>query len=154
MAAPVHTPIAARHTGIPRWAVGLTVFVVLVGGVYLASNLAGENPALALPGASAPASAPAGPGQAVAIMESAGCQNCHGQDLTGGVGPSLIGIAESPKSENLHDLAAERPDDWINVWIDGTDPAVQGIDRLGMPAFGTDPYNLTDEEIDAIVEYL
>lgn len=147
----VHTPIDARHTGIPGWAIGLTVFVTLVGGVYLASNLAGENPALAVPGASAPATHPAGPGQALALMESAGCLGCHGQDLTGGVGPSLIGVAAGPKSENLHELAAEHPDDWIPLWIAGTDPAVAEIDRMGMPAFGD---QLSPEQIDSIVEYL
>ena len=40
----VHTPIETRPGGLPPWAVGLTVFVFLVGGVYLASNLAGQNP--------------------------------------------------------------------------------------------------------------
>ncbi len=50
----VHTPIEARSGGLPPWAIGLTVFVFLVGGVYLASNLVGQNPALAIPGASAP----------------------------------------------------------------------------------------------------
>lgn len=147
----VHTPIGARHSGIPPWAIWLTVFVTLVGGVYLASNLAGENPALAVPGASVPPSQPAGPGQALAIMDSAGCLACHGQDLTGGVGPSLIGVAAGPKSENLHQLAADHPDDWIALWIAGTDPAVVGIDRMGMPAFGD---QLTPEQIDSIVEYL
>jgi mono/diheme cytochrome c family protein len=147
----VHTPIDVRHTGIPPWAIWLTVFVTLVGGVYLASNLAGENPALAVPGASVPASQPAGPGQAVAIMEDAGCLSCHGQNLEGGVGPSLVGIAAGPKSENLQQLATDHPDDWIALWIDGTDPAVAGIDRMGMPTFGD---TLTPEQIDAIVEYL
>jgi mono/diheme cytochrome c family protein len=149
----VHTPIGARHTGIPPWAIWLTVFVTLVGGVYLASNLAGENPALAVPGASVPASVPAGPGQAVAIMEGAvpACQSCHGQDLTGGVGPSLIGVAEGPKSENLQQLAADHPDDWIALWIAGTDPEVVEIDRMGMPPFGD---QLSPEQIDSIVEYL
>ena len=32
----VHTPIETRPGGLPPWAVGLTVFVFLVGGVYLA----------------------------------------------------------------------------------------------------------------------
>ena len=46
----VHTPIESRDSGIPAWAIGITVFVLLVGGVYLASNLSGENPAFAVPG--------------------------------------------------------------------------------------------------------
>ena len=48
----VHTPIETRSGGLPPWAIGLTVFVFLVGGVYLLSNLAGQNPAFAIPGAS------------------------------------------------------------------------------------------------------
>ena len=58
----VHTPIETALGGLPPWAIGLTVFVFLVGGVYLASNLVGENPPFAIPGASAPAPrAAAGP---------------------------------------------------------------------------------------------
>ena len=43
-----HAPIATRP-GLPRWAVGLTVFVFLVGAVYLGSNLSGTNPPIAGP---------------------------------------------------------------------------------------------------------
>ena len=49
----VHTPIETRSSGVPPWAILLTVFVFLVGGVYLVANLAGENPPLAIPGGSA-----------------------------------------------------------------------------------------------------
>lgn len=151
----VPTPIGSRRSGLPAWAVGLVAFVLLVGGVYAASNLAGENPPLVgpLPSGSAPGG---GAGEALAIIESAGCQGCHGQDLSGsGSFPSLIGISSGPKSENLVSLAEEEPDNWIHLWIAGTDertsdPAM----RAGMPAFGGPPYDLSEEEIAAIVDYL
>ncbi len=147
----VHTPIPTRSRGVPAWAVGLTVFILLVGGVYLAGNLSGENPPIV---AGPSPSGSAGPNvEQVArqVMDGAQCAACHGQDLTGGVGPDLHGIAEGPKSENLQDLAAEHPDEWIALWIDGTVPEVEGIDRMGMPAFGD---SLTPEEIQAVVDYL
>jgi mono/diheme cytochrome c family protein len=154
----VHTPIETRSNGLPAWAIALTVFVFLVGGVYLASNLSGENPPFALPGASSPPSPPAsGPpdpalGQALIEQVSPRCSDCHGGDLSGsGNFPSLLGVDDGPVSENLQDLAAEHPDDWIQLWIDGTTPATEGIDRLGMPAFGE---QLTPAEIESIVAYL
>lgn len=145
----VHTPIESRSRGIPGWALGLTVFIFLVGGVYLAGNLAGENPPIV-----AEPSATGGPSQeqlARRIIDGNQCVACHGQDLTGGIGPSLHGIAQGPKSENLQDLAAEYPGRWIHLWIDGTDPAVADLDRQGMPQFGE---TLTEEEIAIVVEYL
>ena len=152
----VHTPIETRSAGLPGWAIGVTVFVLLVGGVYLASNIAGENPPFAAPGATP--SAPAGSiapdpalGEALMGQVSVPCTQCHGPDLSGGVGPSLLGVNEGPVSENLQDLAAEHPDDWIALWIDGTTPETEGIDRMGMPAFGGE---LDPHEIDSIVEYL
>ena len=60
-------------------------------------------------------------------------------------------MADGPVSENLGDLAAEHPDDWIHLWIDGTTPETEGIDRIGMPAFGD---QLSPEQIDSIVAYL
>jgi mono/diheme cytochrome c family protein len=152
----VHTPIESRGGGLPPWAIGLTVFVFLVGGVYLASNLGGENPPFAVPGATplAPAgSAEPDPalGQALIGEVSTPCTACHGEDLSGGVGPSLLGLAEGPVSENLQDLAAAEPEDWIALWIDGTTPATEGIDRMGMPAFGEE---LDPHQIDSIVAYL
>lgn len=150
----VHTPIESRRGGLPPWAAVLTVFVFLVGGVYLVTNLAGENPAYAPPGQSRGpvASGGADGTEALAIIEPAGCQACHGTDLGGqGQFPSLHNVAEGPTSENLQDLAAEHPDDWIALWIAGTDEAVQGIDRGGMPVFGE---QLSPEEIETIVTYL
>ncbi len=153
----VHTPIEARSGGLPPWAIGLTVFVFLVGGVYLASNLAGQNPALAIPGASAPvASGGGGPdpavGEQLIAQAQPSCTTCHGPDLAGQASfPSLHGVADGPKSENLQDLATAQPDDWIHIWIDGTTPETEGIDRGGMPAFGD---QFSPEQIDSIVAYL
>lgn len=152
----VRTPIASRRSGLPAWAVGLVAFVLLVGGVYAASNLAGENPPLVGPIPTGSPGGGGGEGAALAIIESAGCQGCHGQDLSGsGSFPSLLGVANGPTSENLAPLAEAEPDNWIHIWIAGTDervsdPAMRG----GMPAFATDPYNLTDAQIDTVVEYL
>lgn len=146
----VHTPIDSRSSGIPRWALLLTVLVLLVGAVYLAGNLIGENPPLAIPGASASA----GPGNASAeaLIERADpqCAACHGADLSGGVGPSLHDVESGPVSENLQEFAAENPEAWAQLWIAGG-PEVEGIDRMGMPAFGE---QFSPEELDAIVEYL
>lgn len=150
-----HTPIEARQRGVPPWALGLTVFLFLVGGVYFLSNLAGENPAFRFPGASAPAAGPSGepdPAVGEALIGERGCQGCHGPDLAGQAAfPSLLGVAEGPVSENLQDLAAEHPDEWIALWINGTTPETEGIERMGMPRFGE---QLSPEQIDAIVAYL
>ncbi|HEY7847599.1 MAG TPA: cytochrome c [Candidatus Limnocylindria bacterium] len=149
----VNTPIETRSRTIPPWAIGITVLIFLVGGVYLAGNLSGENPPIA--GAPSPSGSAGGGLNGQALIEEAGCQACHGDDLTGGVGPTLHGLADGPTSENLQDLYAERPDDWANVWIAGTDPAVADpAMRAGMPAFAGPPYDLSDEEIAAIVDYL
>ena len=149
----VHTPIETRSGGIPTWALVLTGLVLLVGAVYFGSNLAGENPPLAMPGQSAPAGdGEPDPAQGEALVAEAGCGACHGSDLSGsGNFPSLLGIEEGPVSENLQDLAAEHPDDWVALWIDGTQPETEGIDRGGMPAFG-DQYS--PEQIESIVAYL
>ena len=120
----VRTPIDVRRAGLPVWALWLTVFFLLVGGVYAASNLAGENPSLvgALPSASASGGG-VDSGAALALIGQAGCQGCHGQDLKGQAAfPNLHGVAAGPKSENLKDLAAAEPDTWINIWIAGLDP--------------------------------
>lgn len=151
----VHTPIEARSRGVPPWAIGLTVFLFLVGGVYLASNLVGENPAFAIPGASAPVASGGGgadPAVGEALVAEAQCAACHGADLGGQAAfPSLQGVAEGPVSDNLQDLGAEHPDDWAQLWIDGTQPETEGLDRGGMPAFGD---QLSPEQIDSIVAYL
>jgi hypothetical protein len=147
----VHTPIEVRSRAIPPWAVGLTVLVFLVGGVYLAGNLSGENPPIG--GRPSPSGSGGVTQLARQIIDNAQptCTTCHGADLTGGVGPDLHGLAEGPKSENLQDLAAEHPDDWPILWIEGTGPEVQGLDRGGMPAYGE---TLTPEQIATVVEYL
>ena len=152
----VHTPIETRSSGVPAWAIGLTVFVFLVGGVYLLSNLVGQNPAFAIPGVSATpgSSGPPDPaiGEQLVANAQPQCAACHGPDLSGsGNFPSLLGVNEGPVSENLQELAAEHPDDWIALWIDGTTPETEGIDRMGMPAFGD---QFSPEQIDSIVAYL
>jgi hypothetical protein len=150
----VETPIDVRSRAIPGWAIGLTVMVFLLGGVYLAGNLSGKNPPiLAGPSASGGSGGPNLEQQARQVIDKANphCTACHGDALTGGVGPNLHGVAGGPVSDNLKDLAAEHPDDWANLWIDGTGPDVEGLDRGGMPAFGG---QLTAEEIATVVEYL
>ena len=150
-----HTPIDVGDRRVPPWALGLTVFLFLVGGVYLLSNLAGDNPAFAIPGASAPVANPSGepdPAVGESLVAEAGCASCHGQDLGGQASfPSLLGLEEGPVSENLQGLAEAHPDDWVALWIDGTTPETEGIDRMGMPAFGE---RYSPEQIDAIVAYL
>lgn len=150
----VHTPIETRSSGLPRWAILLTLFVFLVGGVYLAANLAGENPPLAIPGASAPpvdGSPDPAVGQALIAQATPQCSSCHGADLTGsGNFPSLHGVADGPVSENLQDFAAEYPDNWAQLWIAGG-PETEGIDRMGMPAFGE---QFSPQQLDSIVAFL
>ena len=151
----VQTPIETR-SGLPAWALGVTVFLFLVGGVYAATNLVGENPAAQIPGASVgPGLGPSGapdPAVGEALVAQAGCQACHGQNWEGNVGPTLIGVADAgPSSENLQDLAAEHPEDWMHLWIDGTGPEVEGIDRGGMPQFGT---QFDPAQIEAIVAFI
>lgn len=146
----VHTPIDSGSRGIPGWALGVTVFVFVVAGVYFAGNLTGENPPIT--------GGPIASGgdvtqRAQALINRAGCQSCHGADLAGsGPFPTLHEIESGPVSENLQEFAAANPDTWAEIWIDGTDPAVSDpAMRMGMPAFGD---QLTDEEISIIVEYL
>jgi mono/diheme cytochrome c family protein len=150
----VHTPIETRSSGLPRWAILLTLFVFLVGGVYLAANLTGENPPLAIPGASAaPADGSPDPavGEALVAQAAPACSGCHGADLAGsGSFPSLHGVADGPVSENLQDLAAEYPDTWAQLWIAGA-PETDGIDRMGMPEFGE---QFSPAQLDSIVAYL
>jgi mono/diheme cytochrome c family protein len=149
----VHTPIETRSGSIPIWALLLTALVLLVGAVYFGSNLVGENPPLAMPGQTAPAGdGEPDPAIGEALVAEAQCAACHGADLSGsGTFPSLHGIDEGPVSENLQDLAAEHAEDWAALWIDGTQPETDGIDRGGMPAFG-DRYS--PEQIQSIVAYL
>jgi hypothetical protein len=151
----VETPIEVRSRAIPPWAIGLTVLVFLVGGVYLAGNLSGENPPiLAGPSGSGGSGGPNLEQQARQVIAKASpqCTACHGPELAGQANfPSLHGVANGPVSDNLKDLAAEHPDDWPNLWINGTGPEVEGLDRGGMPTFGT---QLSPEEIATVVEYL
>ncbi len=146
----VHTPIESRERGVPRWALALTGAMLVAGAAFFATNLSGSNP----PIDGGPQ--PSGGGlNAVSIIKAAGCQNCHGPDLAGqGPFPSLHGVKNGPTSENLQQLGTDHPEDWANLWISGTDPAVAEIDRGGMPVFGGPPTNLSPEEIATVVEYL
>jgi mono/diheme cytochrome c family protein len=153
----VHTPIESRGARIPPWTLVIALLVVLTAGVYFVANLVGENPPLAIPGTTP--SAPTGsfepdPEVGAALVGSAvpSCATCHGADLGGsGTFPSLLGIEEGPVSENLQDLAAEHPDDWVALWIDGTTPETEGLERGGMPMFGE---QFSPEQIASIVAYL
>lgn len=152
----VHTPIEARSGGLPPWAILLTLLIFLVGGVYLVANLGGENPPLAIPGESAvPAPGDGEPdpnvGEALVGQATPQCSSCHGADFAGsGPFPSLLGVSEGPVSENLQDFAAEHPENWAELWIAGS-PETEGIDRLGMPAYGD---QFSEEQIASIVAYL
>jgi len=152
------TPFAPIPTrpGLPRWALGLTVFVLLVGGVYVGSNLSGTNPAIA-GGPSASPGAGGGSAAALALINQAGCKACHGPDLSGvpPTFPDLHGLQNGPTVDNLKQLGQQHPKDWMNIWIAGTDPSVSDpAMRKAMPAFGGPPYNLTPQQIDTIVKYL
>lgn len=151
-----HTPIEARDRGVPLWTLAIAAFLFLVGGVYFLSNLAGPGsgePPVAGPSGAAP-SGGADPAVGARLVGevSPACSACHGAEMQGqGAFPSLLNVEDGPVSENLQDLAAEHPDEWIALWIDGTTPETEGIDRMGMPAFGE---QLSREQIDAIVAYL
>ena len=153
----VHTPIESRERGVPGWALALTGVMLLAGAVFFATNLNGSNPPIGggpQPSGGGPEPSGGGP-NAVSIIKAAGCQSCHGPDLAGqGPFPSLHGVKDGPTSENLQQLGTDHPNDWANLWIAGTDPAVADIDRGQMPVFGGPPTNLTAEEIATVVEYL
>lgn len=146
----VHTPIESRTRAVPPWALGASAVVFLAGALFFATNLTGANP----PIAGTPQ--PSGGGRnAAAIIKAAGCQSCHGPDLAGqATFPSLHGVKNGPVSTNLQQLGKDHPDDWANLWIAGTDPAVAGIDRIVMPVFGGPPYNLSADDIATVVTYL
>ena len=146
----VHTPIESRTSGIPRWALALSGVMFLAGAVFFATNLAGANP----PIGGTPQ--PSGGGRnAVSIVKASNCQACHGPDLAGqAIFPDLHGVKDGPVSANLKQLGTDHPDDWADLWIAGTDPAVAALDRGGMPVFAGAPFNLTAEEIATVVEYL
>jgi mono/diheme cytochrome c family protein len=150
----VQTPIETRSSGLPRWAILLTLVLFLIGGVYLAGNLVGENPPLAIPGASAAVgggSPDPAVGEQLVAQATPQCASCHGPDLAGsGSFPNLHGVENGPVSENLQDFAAEYPDNWAQLWIAGG-PETDGIDRMGMPSFGE---QFTPEQLDSIVAYL
>jgi len=168
------SPIETGHQPIPRWMLVVGAALVLLAVVSLSFNLEGTNPDLVGAGPSGPPASgpppsgpppsgppPSGPpptggtDDAMALIERAGCQACHGPDLAGqGNFPSLHGIANGPTSENLQQLAADSPDTWPNLWIDGSGPEVAGLDRGGMPVFGGSDGILTPDEIATIVEYL
>ena len=61
------------------------------------------------------------------------------------------GVKNGPVSANLQQLGKDHPDNWDNLWIAGTDPAVKGINRNGMPPFGD---KLSADEIATVVDYL
>jgi mono/diheme cytochrome c family protein len=149
----VRTPIEVGSRTIPGWAIGLTVLVFLVGGVYLAGNLSGENPPILAGPSGSGSAAPNVAQQAQQVINKAQppCTACHGDELTGGVGPNLHGVGNGPVTDDLKPLATDHPDDWLNLWIDGTAPDVKDIDRKSMPQFGQ---QLSADEIATIVDYL
>jgi mono/diheme cytochrome c family protein len=156
----VHTPIESRSGGVPLWALVLAALVVLVAGVYFVANLGGENPPLAIPGESAASQPDASGGgepdpavgEQLVAQATPQCASCHGADFAGQASfPSLRGVSEGPVSENLQALGDEHPDDWAVLWIAGNTPETEGIDRMGMPAYGD---QFSPEQIASIVAYL
>ena len=149
----VHTPISSRIRGIPAWALGLTGVMLVAGAALFAVNLGGSNPQVG--GSGGPSPSGGGGRSAQAIIRAAGCQSCHGPDLAGqGQFPNLHGVKNGPTSANLKQLGTDHPDDWANLWIAGTDPAVADLDRGPMPRFASDPFNLSPQEIATVVAYL
>jgi hypothetical protein len=161
-------PIETGSEPIPRWLIVVGAGILLVGVLALAGSLEGENPDLVgpLPSEPAPPSGepppsgappPSGgpPPDAVSLIEAAGCQACHGENLDGqGSFPSLHGVADGPISDNLQQLGEDYPDTWAHLWIDGTGPEVADLDRGGMPQFGGPGGQLTTEDIAVVVDYL
>ena len=163
---PVYRPIETQRDRLPVWVLLLSGLLVVGAALYFVTNLgpladgatAGGGPGGSPGGSGAPAGSGAASGEpvnvraALQIIERAGCQGCHGQELEGQASfPSLHGVSEGPVSDNLHELAQAHPDDWPNLWIAGDSPDVAAIDRGGMPVFAD---KLSPEEIDLIVEYL
>src|SRR5918992_4712486 len=157
-----YRPIETGTRGAPAWLLLLAGVLVVVSLSYLvlAATPGGGAVAQASPDASAlpggtdggAAAPPVDEVAALQLIEDAGCQACHGPELEGqATFPSLLDVADGPVSDNLQDLAAEHPDDWAQLWIDGTGPEVEGIDRRGMPTFGE---QLSPEQIQLIVDYL
>lgn len=157
---PYYRPIESQRDRLPAWVLMLAGVVFAVAVVYFVTNLAPLDQGASgggggLPGPSAATGEPGEPvdeGAVMALIETAQCQLCHGDDLGGqGSFPGLHGVADGPVSENLQELGESHPDDWAQLWIAGDAPEVEGLDRGGMPVFaGT----LTPEEIDLIVRYL
>jgi mono/diheme cytochrome c family protein len=144
----IHTPISSRGRGLPAWSLAAVVFVALIAGVYFVTNLIGENPQVGVE------PEPGEHQEAIALIQEGACQACHGADLAGMGGfPSLLQIDQGPISENLQQLWMDHPDDWAELWILGTDEAVQGLDRGGMPAFA-ESHGWGEEEAAAVVAYL
>jgi mono/diheme cytochrome c family protein len=94
----------------------LALTAALATAVLLFANEPGEDAAASSPGGK---------------IFTANCARCHGADGSGGIGPSLVGIAKT-----FPDI-----EDQIAVVSDG---------QAGMPAFKA---SLSDDEIRAVVEY-
>ncbi len=157
---PAYRPIESRYDSLPWWVILLSGAVLVLGAVYFLTNLSPSGTSLTGGGASPPVTgppatdggAPVDVAAAQALIEEGGCAACHGADLAGqGNFPSLLNVAEGPVSDNLQELGAEHPDDWAQLWIHGTNDAVAGLDRRGMPTFSE---RFSEEEIDLIVRYL
>ena len=79
---------------------------------------------------------------------SNGCMSCHGRDGVGGTGPGWVGLAGSTRQlVDGTQLVADR-DYLVRALVDPHAERVDGYSIL-MPTV-----DLTDEEIDSIIDYL
>ena len=125
------------------------MLIFLVGGVYLAGNLSGENPPIG--GVPSPSGSAAGGPNAQAIIAEAGCQACHGEDLTGGVGPTCTAWPMARPARTSRTCPPIIP--MTGPTCGSLAPVRRSRirDRMGMPPFGE---QLSPEEIATIVDYL
>ena len=149
----VQTPIETRSSGLPRWAILLTLVLFLIGGVYLAGNLVGENPPLAVPGQSAAPGGGGSPdpavGEQLVAQAAPQCASCHGP-RPGPAQPQPARRGERPGQREPPGLR-RGVSGQLGPALDRRRAGDRGIDRMGMPAFGE---QFSPEQLDSIVAYL
>ena len=143
----VHTPIETRSRTIPPWAIGITVLIFLVGGVYLAGNLSGENPPIG--------GVPSPSGSGGGGLERAGDHRRGG--LPGLPRPGPGRAASGPTCTAWRTVRPARTCRTCTPSIPMTGPTSGSPApirrsrismRGGMPAFGGEPYDLAGGDRD------